>query len=98
VKRVEFHEDARAEFLAAAVYYESQAPGLGQDFVSIVERTYVGLQKFPQIGRPFGRRLRRVIVPQFPFGLLYRIERSRIFVVAVMHLDRRPGYWRTRGR
>jgi hypothetical protein len=28
--------------------------------------------------------------------VLYRVERERIYVVAVMHLHRRPGYWRPR--
>ena len=31
-----------------------------------------------------------------PYGLLYRIEGERIFVVAVAHVRRRPGYWRHR--
>lgn len=29
-------------------------------------------------------------------GLLYRVEPERIYIVAVMHLRRRPGYWRYR--
>jgi hypothetical protein len=37
-----------------------------------------------------------VLVPKFPYGLLYRIEPARIYIVAVMHLHRRPGYWRSR--
>ena len=98
MKRVEFHEEARAEFLAAAVYYEGQAPDLGHEFVTLIERTYTRLQDFPEIGRPFGARLRRVIVPRFPYGLVLRAEADRIFMVAVMHLHRRPGYWRSRLR
>ncbi|MBI5506367.1 MAG: type II toxin-antitoxin system RelE/ParE family toxin [Deltaproteobacteria bacterium] len=96
--RVEFHEEARAEFLAAALYYEGQAPGLGHDFITLVEHTYTRLQEFPEIGRPFGGRLRRIIVPRFPYGLVYRAEAERMFIVAVMHLHRRPGYWRSRLR
>jgi len=36
------------------------------------------------------------MVRRFPFGILYRIEPEQIVVVAVMHLRRRPGYWRDR--
>jgi len=32
------------------------------------------------------RRLRRLLVPKFPYGLLYRVEPDRIYVIAVMHL------------
>lgn len=95
---VEFHEEARAELLEAATCYESQAQDLGRDFLSLVERTYTKVQEFPEIGRPFGRRIRRIIVPRFPYALLYQASSDRIFVVAVMHLHRRPGYWRSRVR
>jgi len=34
------------------------------------------------MGPPFGRRLRRLLVPKFPYGLLYRVEPERIYIVA----------------
>jgi len=96
VKSVEFHPEADAEFIAAAQHYERQAENLGLDFISAVQRSYQRLMTFPESGHPFGRRLRRVLVPGFPYGLLYRAEPDRIFIVAVAHLHRRPGYWRHR--
>jgi len=79
-----------------AYNYERQADGLGLDFILTVQHTYERLLAFPASGSPFGRRLRRVLVPKFPYGLLYRVEPERIYVVAVMHLHRRPAYWRSR--
>ena len=96
MKSVAFHPDAAAEFSAAARYYEAQAEDLGADFISSVERTYTRLAAYPESGHPFGTRLRRVLVPGFPYGLIYRVESDRLFVVAVAHLHRRPGYWRGR--
>ena len=96
MRSVEFHPEAAAEFIAAAQYYEQQAQNLGSDFVSAVQRTYQRLVDFPESGHPFGPRLRRVLVPGFPYGLLYRPEADRILIVAVAHLHRRPGYWRSR--
>jgi len=96
VKFVGFHPEAEAEFIAAAHHYERQAENLGLDFISAVERTYRRLMSFPESGHPFGRRLRRVLVPGFPYGLLYRIKPDEIFIVAVAHLRRRPGSWRHR--
>ena len=93
---VEFHPEAEAEFISAARYYEEQAENLGFDFVSAFQRAYQRLVDFPESGPPFGRRLRRVLVPGFPYGLVYRAYSERIFVVAVAHLHRRPGYWRAR--
>jgi len=43
----------------------------------------------------FSRRTRRVLVRRFPYSLLYRVDPDVIFVVAVAHVRRRPGYWRS---
>ncbi len=32
---------------------------------------------------------------RFPYGLIYRIQSDRVVIVAVMHLKRRPFYWRS---
>ena len=96
MKSVAFHPEAEAEFIAAARYYEDQAHNLGLDFVSAVETTYQRLATFAECGRPFGSRLRRALVPGFPYGLIYRAELNRVFIVAVAHVRRRPGYWRPR--
>ena len=96
MRSVAFHPEARAEFIAAARYYEGQAENLGLDFISAVEATYRRLVTFRETGRPFGSRLRRVLVPGFPYGLIYRAEPDRVLIVAVAHLRRRPGYWRSR--
>jgi len=96
VRSVEFHPEAQDEFISAAQFYERQPEGLGLDFIIAVQHTYERLLESPALGPPFGRRLRRVLVLKFPYGLLYRIEPERIYIVAVMHLHRRPGYWQSR--
>ena len=94
--RVIFHPEAEAEFLAAARFYDAQTPGLGVDFVAEVRRATQTLADHPELGHRFSRRLRRLLVHRFPYGLLYRVESDKIFIVAVAHLRRRPGYWRRR--
>ncbi len=96
MRSVEFHPEAQDEFVSAAQFYEDRTKGLGLDFIRTIQRTYERLRDFPATGAPFGRRFRRVLVPKFPYGLLYRVEPDRIYIAAVMHLHRRPGYWRSR--
>lgn len=96
MRSVEFHPAAQDEFISAVQFYERQTEGLGREFLLTVQRTYERLLESPASGSPFGRRLRRVLVPKFPYGLVYRVEPERIYVGAVMHLHRRPGYWRSR--
>jgi toxin ParE1/3/4 len=33
---------------------------------------------------------------RFPYTVLYRVKNDEIFVTAVAHHSRRPGYWRRR--
>lgn len=96
MRSVEFHPEAQKEFLAAARFYEDQRHGLGLDFTLTIQRTYERVLEFPASGARFGRRLRRALLPKFPYGLLYRVEPDRIYIIAVMHLRRRPGYWLSR--
>ena len=96
MKRVRFHPEATAELSAAARYYEREAAGLGADFLDLVESGYSRVQQFPELGRPFGTRLRRLALPRFPYSLIYRVADESIFIVPVANQYRRPGYWRER--
>ena len=96
MKRVVFHVEAEAELISAAARYETHRSGLGLEFILEVERATRALVSYPKIGHRFSRRLRRVLVRRFPYGLLYRIDADAIRIVAVAHVRRRPGYWRHR--
>jgi hypothetical protein len=32
-------------------------------------------------------------IERFPFQIVFRIDADRLFIVAVSHAKRRPGYW-----
>ena len=93
---VEYHPQARDEVIATAVYYEDRAVGLGADFLLEAERTEGFLAQFPAMGRQLPDTIRRVSLQRFPYHLIYRIEPQRIFVLAIAHHRRRPGYWSSR--
>lgn len=80
----------------AARFYEERSPGLGRDFLEEIERTIDSLVAHPESGPRISRNLRRRIVRRFPFGVIYAVETDRIIIVAIMHLRRRPGYWKGR--
>lgn len=33
---------------------------------------------------------------RFPYGIIYRLKEDQIEIIAIMHLHRRPGYWKMR--
>ena len=91
-----WHEDAQAEFTAAAVYYETQVEGLGERFVSYVEATAARIHGNPLMPRVFDADFRKVKVDKFPFLMIYRTDIGQLQIIAVMHTSRRPDYWKER--
>jgi len=91
-----FLPEAEAEFAEAAEFYEAAEPGLGLAFAREVERTVDRICAFPEAGAPLGTVVRRAIVSNFPFLVVYRIGSWEIVIAAVAHQRRRPGYWRRR--
>jgi len=96
MKPVVFLPQAEQEMLEVAKYYESQAGGLGANYLSEIERAVAAIAESPEIWPIIEGKLRRRLVRRFPFGILYCIDPNEIVVVAVAHLRRKPGYWRER--
>ena len=66
------------------------------DFLVAVEETTRRIEQFPEAGPIDRASIRRRIVPGFPFTILYEVQSDRLFIAAVVHQHRRPGYWRKR--
>ena len=96
MKEVIFHPEARAEMREAVEFYEARLDGLGLQFLSAVEETADRVSAHPEAGAPLGGECRKRIVPGFPYNVIYRIWEDYIYLVAVAHQHRRPGYWRER--
>ena len=94
---VRLHPLAQAEFAEAAAFYEERAPGLGRDFFDEVQRVLRNVADSPGAGSPLEGPYRRAFCRRFPFAVIYREEPAAVVVQAVMHLRRRPGYWKERG-
>lgn len=94
--KAEFHPAASEEIVETAAYYDGEVPGLGNSFIIEVERIIEILRDQPKIGQRIKKEFRRIILARFPYSLIYYIEPERIWVIAVAHQHRRPGYWQER--
>ncbi|HVY71285.1 MAG TPA: type II toxin-antitoxin system RelE/ParE family toxin [Verrucomicrobiae bacterium] len=94
--RVVQHPKATSELESSAVWYEERQVGLGNDFL---EEYAIALQRVA-MNPDFGTRVlgqhRKLNFQRFPYAVVYRQTEETIYVVAVMHLHRRPFYWRNR--
>ncbi len=91
-----FHPEARAEMRESFEFYEARLDGLGFRFLSAVEQTTKRIVVHPEAGTPLSGEFRKRIVQGFPFSVIYRVWEDHIYLVAVAHHHRRPGYWRER--
>lgn len=96
VKAVATHREAKAELDAEISYYNHIRDGLGDEFVNEVEKTFRRIQKMSRTGTPLANGFRRMRVERFPFWVIYREEKDRIWIIAIEHGRRRPGYWARR--
>ncbi len=94
--RWEFHPEALEEYRETTLYYAERDPGLALRFVEAVEDTIRRILESPERWRVLDEDVRRCLTRVFPYGVLYTIEPDFIFIVAVMHCSREPGYWRRR--
>lgn len=94
--RYEFHPEAAVEFVETILYYETQAPGLGEKFVAEVQRAIEQLLIHPRIGARDEEGLRKWVLDNFPYNLRYSESDDLVYVLVVESQHRRPGYWRSR--
>jgi hypothetical protein len=94
--RVESHPEADQELEAAALWYEDRHPGLGSDFLDDFEATLRRIVSAPERWRLFHRNNRKLNFHRFPYAIVYEVRADILYVKAVIHLHRRPFYWRNR--
>jgi len=92
----DFHPEAEEEFHQSINYYENCEEGLGYQFAIEVYSAIQLIIKFPQAWQIMDKEVRRCQTHRFPYGILYSIEPDRVFILAIMYLHRKPGYWKNR--
>ena len=96
MKEAIFHPEARAEVRESVDLYDERLDGLGLRFLASVEGTVERISTNPEAGAQVAGGFRKRIVLGFPYNIIYRVWEEYIYLVAVAHHHRRPGYWRGR--
>lgn len=90
---IEFHPDVAKEIKSSYQWYQNKAEGLGEDFLSELETGYQAIRELPNTWPKFERGFRRFLLSKFPFSIIYQSNEEVVFIVAIMHNSREPGYW-----
>lgn len=88
--------EAKAEFDAAADWYEQQRAGLGVDFIARIREVLDRIAANPQLHAKVYGDVRKAVVTRFPYVVLYREDAGEVVVIAVFHTLRDPAIWQSR--
>jgi plasmid stabilization system protein ParE len=92
---VQWHPDALAEADAATEFYRDKRRGIAQRFLDSLEEALHRIELHPHIYRELESGIRKCRIKTFPYAVIFR-DGATIEIVAVMHIRRKPGYWKNR--
>ena len=94
---VELNDAAEAEFYKIVDYYKQFDRSLPYDFIQDFEDAVQRLIKFPKAGQPYLHQTKRIFLNRFPYSFVYKIYSDELIIVfAIMHMKRKPDYWKKR--
>lgn len=91
-----FHPNVDDDLYEARAFYESRQVGLGDRFLATVRRVQSRVAATPLMHQVIWQTVRRSLVPNFPYGVFYRVVGTRVEVIAVYDLRRDPAGWQSR--
>ena len=72
--KIDFLEIAQIELDDAIEYYNYEAPGLGDAFLTEVLNALDRIGEFSEAWHPCSKRARRCQTRRFPYGIIYQIR------------------------
>ncbi len=98
MRRIVYGPEAAEDLAAAIAWYEAERTGLGEALLDEVEAVVATLGSEPGFdGSPVpgvaDRAIRRTFLRTFPYSLVFLEHEGTIWIVAVAHLRRLPGFW-----
>ncbi|HET6427621.1 MAG TPA: type II toxin-antitoxin system RelE/ParE family toxin [Phycisphaerae bacterium] len=88
------HAEAEQEFTRARQRYAGISEALGEGFAKEVRKVVAKIAGNPEAWpRHAQTPMRKCPVSRFPYLIYYRVLDDCIWIVAIAHARRRPGYW-----
>ena len=81
---------ADLDIQAAFERYEDHQQGRREVFMRQLDAAFGLLRQHPEIAPMYARPYRRMLMREFPYGIFYDAQPSRIIVTAVMDLRQAP--------
>jgi plasmid stabilization system protein ParE len=96
LKGLRIHEAARREANPATVWYAERSIPAARRFRDDLLADFSGAADSPLRYPPYLHGTRRVVLQRFPYFIVFFDWQDEIYIVAIAHSKRRPGYWKKR--
>jgi plasmid stabilization system protein ParE len=91
-----FHPEAQAEYEVSRDWYLVRSEQAATRFEIAVEHALDTIAGNPEFYPQYDELHRFAVLRRFPFSIVYQILPEGIYIVAVAHSSRPPGYWQDR--
>lgn len=96
MKPAVFHPEASQEHADVIQYYVAINRELGERLDAEIRRLVSQIGHNPQRFLRLHSLARRALAHGFPYSIIYLEQPDHVWIVALMHAKRRPGYWKKR--
>ena len=94
--KARFTPEAEKDLDEAIAWYDERGEGLGDEVLRRIDESVELIERYPEMYPIVHRRMRRAIVRQFPYQVIYEVEPGEIVIYAVYHSARDPKEWKRR--
>jgi len=74
-------------------YTETRSVERAEQFLEDYQLAIERIRQFPEGWPPYSELTRRCPLLDFPYNVFYSVEPDHLYIAAVSHNRRRPGYW-----
>lgn len=89
-RRLEYLDEALDEAEEAARWYAERNPAAASGFTDELDVAAAAIGQAPEMWPSYDQGTRRFLLRRFPYFLVYRVEPTRVVIVAIAHAHRRP--------
>lgn len=93
---LDFLPEVEDDVAAAYSWYEEQLIGLGDDLLLNIDAVLNAITRKPELYAVVYKKVRKANIKRFPFGIFYMINANVVTVIAIVHLSRKPNFWKKR--
>lgn len=93
---IRYRPEAVDDVTAAFDWYESERPGLGEEFRTALANAELLLARTPETFPLVYRDLRRLLLHRFPYSVYFSVDAEDVDIRGCIHQARHPRSWRAR--